>query len=87
MQSTMVSALICSESSVTHLFRIQRLCYCFFAVFCLLPLVWTFFFLPEASERTLEQMGHLFRDSTSKAEEARRHAIESQLLRGRGLLD
>jgi hypothetical protein len=59
----------------------------FFAVFCLLSLVWTFFFLPETSGRTLEQMGHFFRDSTSKAEEARRHAIESELLRGRGLLD
>ena len=59
----------------------------FFAVFCLLSLVWTFFFVPEASELTLEQMGHLFRDSTRKAEEARRHAIESELLRGRGLLD
>jgi hypothetical protein len=57
----------------------------FFAAFCLLSPVWTFFFVPEASELTLEQMGHLFRDSTSKAEEARRHVIESELLRGRGV--
>ena len=48
---------------------------------------WTFFFVPEASGRTLDQMDHLFRDSTSEAEEARRHAIESELVRGRKLLD
>jgi hypothetical protein len=58
---------------------------CFFAVFRLLSLVWAFFFVPETSGRTLEQMDHLFRDSTNEAEEARRHAIESELVRGGGV--
>lgn len=30
--------------------------YTFFAVFCLLSLIWTFFFVPETKGRTLEAM-------------------------------
>ncbi|EDP54170.1 hypothetical protein KXW98_001488 [Aspergillus fumigatus] len=55
--------------------------YVFFAVFCLLALVWTFFFIPETKGRTLEQMDHVFKDNSSEAEKARRHAIEAELLR------
>ncbi|GMG01065.1 unnamed protein product [Aspergillus oryzae] len=55
--------------------------YTFFAVFCLLAFVWTFFFVPETKGRTLEQMDHVFKDNSSEAEEARRHAIEVELLR------
>ncbi|KAE8365597.1 general substrate transporter [Aspergillus caelatus] len=55
--------------------------YTFFAVFCLLAFVWTFFFVPETKGRTLEQMDHVFKDNSSEAEQARRHAIEVELLR------
>ncbi|KAG2417530.1 hypothetical protein HFD88_008749 [Aspergillus terreus] len=54
--------------------------YVFFAVFCLLALVWTFFFVPETRNRTLEQMDHVFKDNSSEAEQERRHAIEVELL-------
>jgi hypothetical protein len=49
-------------------------------VFCLLALVWTFFFVPETRNRTLEQMDHVFKDNSSEAEQERRHAIEVELL-------
>ena len=54
--------------------------YTFFAVFCLLSLVWTFFFVPETRGRTLEQMDHVFKDINSEEEEARRHAIEAEII-------
>ncbi|KAL9603804.1 MAG: hypothetical protein Q9219_000913 [cf. Caloplaca sp. 3 TL-2023] len=54
--------------------------YTFFAVFCLLSLVWTYLFVPETRGRTLEQMDHVFKDASSEEEEARRHAIEVDLL-------
>ncbi|KAF9885468.1 hypothetical protein FE257_012904 [Aspergillus nanangensis] len=55
--------------------------YVFFAVFCLLALVWTFFFVPETKGRTLEQMDHVFKDNSSEAEQERRVAIETEILR------
>ncbi|KAL8853961.1 MAG: hypothetical protein Q9221_001269 [Calogaya cf. arnoldii] len=54
--------------------------YTFFAVFCLLSFVWTFFFVPETRGRTLEQMDHVFKDISSEEEEARRHAIEADII-------
>lgn len=54
--------------------------YTFFAVFCLLSLVWTYFFVPETRGRTLEQMDHIFKDADSQEEEARRHAIEAEII-------
>ncbi|KAI4231722.1 MAG: hypothetical protein L6R40_007643 [Gallowayella cf. fulva] len=54
--------------------------YTFFAVFCLLSLVWTFFFVPETRGRTLEQMDHVFKDINSEEEEARRNAIEADII-------
>ena len=54
--------------------------YTFFAVFCLLSLVWTFYFVPETRGRTLEAMDHVFKDIINEDEEARRKAIERQLL-------
>lgn len=54
--------------------------YTFFAVFCLLSGIWTYWFVPETKGRTLEQMDHLFRDNTSEFEEQRRKAIEAELL-------
>ena len=54
--------------------------YTFFAAFCLLSLVWTYFFVPETCGRTLEAMDHVFKDIVSEEEEARRKAIESNLI-------
>ena len=54
--------------------------YTFFAVFCLLSLLWTFYFVPETRGRTLEAMDHVFNDTNSEEEEARRKAVEDQLI-------
>lgn len=53
--------------------------YTFFAIFCLLSLVWTQLFVPETRGRTLEQMDHVFKDIVSEQEESRRKAIETDL--------
>ncbi|KAF2835788.1 general substrate transporter [Patellaria atrata CBS 101060] len=54
--------------------------YTFFAVFCILSLVWTFFFVPETNGRSLEQMDHVFKDISSEAEEQRRLRIEHEIM-------
>ncbi len=54
--------------------------YVFFAVFCLLSLAWAFWFVPETSGRTLEAMDHVFKDIISEEEEARRRAIENDVI-------
>lgn len=54
--------------------------YVFFAVFCVLSGVWTFFCVPETKGRTLEQMDHVFKDNSNEYERARRNAIEAELL-------
>ena len=56
--------------------------YVFFAVFCLLSLVWTFFFVPETAGRSLEQMDHVFKDASSEVEEERRRRIEEDIING-----
>ncbi|KAJ5394053.1 uncharacterized protein N7487_011694 [Penicillium crustosum] len=55
--------------------------YIFFAVFCLLAGVWTYFFVPETKGRTLEQMDHVFKDNSSEEEKAKRRVIEAELIR------
>ncbi|KAF2144680.1 uncharacterized protein K452DRAFT_266697 [Aplosporella prunicola CBS 121167] len=55
--------------------------YTFFAVFCLLSLVWTYFFVPETNGRSLEQMDHVFKDFSNEEEEARRLRIEAEIIR------
>ncbi|CRG83041.1 Sugar carrier protein C [Talaromyces islandicus] len=55
--------------------------YVFFAVFCVLSGVWTFFFVPETKGRTLEQMDHVFKDNSSSGEEMMRETIEEELIR------
>ncbi|KAK0664720.1 Sugar transporter STL1 [Lasiodiplodia hormozganensis] len=54
--------------------------YTFFAVFCILAFVWTFFFVPETNGRSLEQMDHVFKDKSSEGEEARRIRIETEIM-------
>ncbi|KAJ5822966.1 General substrate transporter [Penicillium robsamsonii] len=55
--------------------------YVFFAVFCILAGMWTYFFVPETKGRTLEQMDHVFKDNSSEEENAKRRVIENELIR------
>ncbi|KAI5361175.1 Putative major facilitator, sugar transporter, major facilitator superfamily [Septoria linicola] len=54
--------------------------YVFFAVFCALSFVWTFFFVPETKGKTLEQMDGVFGDLSSAAENQRRERIERDIV-------
>jgi len=56
--------------------------YIFFASFCLIALVWVWFFIPETNGRTLEQMDFVFKDNQSNEERARRSAIEVAMVNG-----
>lgn len=56
--------------------------YTFFAVFCLLAFVFTFFCVPETAGRSLEDMDQVFKDVSSEAEEARKARIEQEILEG-----
>lgn len=49
--------------------------YVFFAVFCLLSGVWTYFFVPETAGRTLEEMDAVFNDRAGHEDAVRRKAI------------
>lgn len=49
--------------------------YIFFAIFCFLSLLWTFFFVPETTGKTLEQMDEVFNDYRSAAEAQRKTAL------------
>lgn len=53
--------------------------YVFFAVFCVLSGVWTYFCVPETNGRTLEQMDHVFKDGNGEKERVRRERIEQAL--------
>jgi len=50
--------------------------YVFFAVFCLLSLLWVYWFVPETAGKTLEEMDHVFKDLRAAGEEERRERIE-----------
>lgn len=54
--------------------------YVFFAAFCLIALIWVWFFIPETNGRTLEQMDFVFGDNQSSHEQARRARIEQELM-------
>lgn len=54
--------------------------YVFFAAFCLLALIWVYFFIPETMGRTLEQMDYVFNDNQSLVEQERRTRIEAEMM-------
>jgi hypothetical protein len=54
--------------------------YVFFAAFCLIALVWVWFFIPETNGRTLEQMDFVFGDNQTAYEQERRARIEQELM-------
>lgn len=56
--------------------------YVFFAVFSLMSLFFTFWFVPETAGKSLEEMDHVFKDLSSAGEEERRERIE-QAIAGR----
>lgn len=47
----------------------------FFAAFATLAGIWTFFFVPETKDKTLEQLDRLFNDATGQKDEERRQRI------------
>lgn len=55
--------------------------YIFFAVFAALSFVWVWIFVKETKGRTLEQMDHVFGDSTAAADSQRRKQIEARIAR------
>ena len=50
--------------------------YCFFAVFCLLGGVWTWFFVKETNGKTLEEMDAVFGDAATAHDEERLRRIQ-----------
>lgn len=54
--------------------------YVFFAVFCVLAIIWVYFFIPETNGRTLEQMDFVFKDNQSNIEKERRARIEADMI-------
>ncbi|KAF1355726.1 general substrate transporter [Lizonia empirigonia] len=57
--------------------------YTFFAVFCLLAFVFTFFFIPETAVKMLEQMDEVFKDVNSVEEEQRKERIMDEIVQGK----
>jgi hypothetical protein len=49
--------------------------YVFFAVFCLLSLVWVWFCVPETNGKTLEQMDEVFNDRSGVDDTAKKDRI------------
>ncbi|KAI4922580.1 hypothetical protein J4E90_001011 [Alternaria incomplexa] len=57
--------------------------YTFFAVFCGLAFVFTFFVVPETSGKTLEEMDQVFKDVSSEAEEQQKARIMCDIIAGK----
>ncbi|KAH7138183.1 general substrate transporter [Dendryphion nanum] len=57
--------------------------YTFFAVFCGLAFVFTFFLVPETAGKTLEEMDAVFKDVSSVADEERKARIEREIIEGK----
>ncbi|KAF2129923.1 MFS sugar transporter-like protein [Dothidotthia symphoricarpi CBS 119687] len=58
--------------------------YTFFAVFCALAFLFTFFCVPETAGKSLEQMDEVFKDVSSEAEEQRKARIMRDIVEGKG---
>ncbi|KAH4193580.1 hypothetical protein HBH42_102380 [Parastagonospora nodorum] len=56
--------------------------YTFFAVFCLLAFIFTFFCVPETAGKTLEEMDSVFKDISSEAEEQKKTCIMAEIVEG-----
>lgn len=54
--------------------------YVFFCAFCVLALIWVWFFVPETNGRTLEEMDHVFHDDIGERERLRRARIEADII-------
>jgi hypothetical protein len=54
--------------------------YVFFAIWCLLALLWTMRFIKETNGRSLEQMDAVFGDNIGQKEAARRERIEREVI-------
>jgi hypothetical protein len=50
--------------------------YAFFAFFCLLSLLWVYWFVPETMGKSLEEMDHVFKDVRGAGEEERKKQID-----------
>jgi hypothetical protein len=50
--------------------------YVFFAFFCLLSLLWVYYFVPETMGKSLEEMDHVFKDLRGTDEEERKKQID-----------
>ncbi|KAF9700917.1 hypothetical protein EKO04_000455 [Ascochyta lentis] len=57
--------------------------YTFFAVFCLLAFIFTFFCIPETAGKSLEQMDEVFKDVNSVEEEQRKARIMGDIVEGK----
>ncbi|PHH90901.1 hypothetical protein CDD83_2320 [Cordyceps sp. RAO-2017] len=57
--------------------------YVFFASFCFLSFAWTFYFVPETSGKTLEEMDQVFKDYSSSEEMARKNRLLADIIRER----
>jgi MFS family permease len=55
--------------------------YVFFATFCFIAIFWTWFFVPETKNKTLEQMDEVFNDSTGERELAHKAEIHARITR------
>jgi hypothetical protein len=53
--------------------------YVFFAVFCFLAAIFSFFFVPETSNLTLEEIDKLFKDNSAQEEIDVRRQIQREL--------
>ena len=62
-------------------FRIGYGTYIFFACFCFLAAAFSWFFVPETANLTLEQIDRLFKDNTGAEEAVIREQIANEVLR------
>lgn len=55
--------------------------YVFFAVFCLLSAIWTFYIVPETSGKTLEDMDAVFKDYGGSEDMATKNRLFLEVMR------